>query len=192
MVKVRFIFPCLALGLLCACGGGGGGGNNTPPPPQKATGLSYSDPSSGDFRLVKDNLSTRNKIILNLVSPVNGNGRGVAFTFTVDSAKAILTKVAEADTEYVQNGVVLNLGGAPQLIKGIKQDGTLRVTVTEKGSGNAKPLNGVVARIAIQFKPDANLNTGAFISIGVTEGQYLPALGAPQVMNVNVGNLTTQ
>lgn len=185
------MFAGLSLGFLFACSGGGD--KNTPPaPPSKATGLGYTDPASGDFRLVKDSASNGSKIVLDLVGPATGQGRGVSFTFTVDATKASLVKVVDVDPEYVQNGSVFSLGNAPQVLKGIKQDGTLHVTVSQKGAGNPRGLGGVLVRIAVQFKQEAGLTVGTTIPISVTEGQYLPASGTAQTMNVNCGVLTAQ
>ncbi len=189
----RWVLMAGALVVLTACGGGGGGGTSSQPSqPTKAVGLAYTDPASGDFRLVRDASSTSTKLILRLVGPAASMGRGVAFTFTVDPALADLVKVTDADAEYVQNGDAFVLGDAPCFLKGIKQNGTLHVTVSQKGQGSARPLDATLLRVAVQFKAAAGLNAGAAIPITVTEGQYLPALEGPVAMTVATGSLKAQ
>lgn len=187
----RCIFMSSALVLLAACGGGGGSSSQTPQP-AKAAGLVYSDPAGGGFRLVRDASSTSTKVILRLVGPAASMGRGVAFTFTVDPALVDLVKVADADAEYVQNGDAFVLGDAPHFLKGIKQNGALHVTVSQKGQGGARALDAALLKIAVQFKAAAGLEAGTAIPLNVTEGQYLPAAGGPVAMTVSAGSLKAQ
>lgn len=189
----RWLFMSGALLFLMACGGGGGGGaSSQPSQPAKAAGLAYTDPAGGGFRLIRDAGSTSTKLILRLVGPAASTGRGVAFTFTVDPALADLVKVADAEAEYVQNGEAFVLGDAPRFLKGIKQNGTLRVTVSQKGQGSARALDAALLKVAIQFKAAAGLNAGTAIPISVTEGEYLPATGGPVAMTVSTGLLKAQ
>lgn len=194
MRTLRWSLLAGLLGCLCACGGGGGGNPAPPPTPpaSKATGLAYSDPAGSGFRLVKDASSTSARIVLRLVGPAGATGRGVSFSLSVDPAQADLVKVNDGDAEYVQNGEVFLLGNAPQLLKGLRQNGTLSVTAAQKGSGSARPLDGTLLKVAIQFKASANLVAGASIPITLTEGQYLPASGGPVTMTLSAGALTAQ
>lgn len=193
MGMTRWMWMSGALLFLTACGGGGGGGTNPQPaPPAKASGLAYTDPTSGDFRLVRDAGSTSAKLILRLVGPTASTGRGVAFTVTVDPSLADLVKVGDLDAEYVQNGDAFVLGDAPRFLKGIKQNGTLRVTVSQKGQGSARALDATLLKIALQFKASAGLDAGTAIPVSVTEGQYLPAAGGPVAMAVATGSLRAQ
>lgn len=193
MGMTRWMLMSGSLLLLAACGGGGGGSPSPQPtPPAKASGLAYTDPAGGDFRLVRDGASTSAKLILRLVGPAASTGRGVAFTFTVDPAMADLVKVADSDVEYVQNGDAFVLGDTPRLLKGIKQNGMLRVTVSQKGPGSARALDATLLRVALQFKASPALDAGTAIPVSVTEGQYLPATGGPVAMTVATGSLRAQ
>jgi len=193
MGMTRWMLMPAFLLLLAACGGGGGGNANPQPtPPAKASGLAYTDPTGGDFRLVRDASSTSAKVVLRLVGPAASMGRGVAFTFSVDPSLADLVKVADSDAEYVQNGDTFVLGDAPRFFKGIKQNGTLRVTVSQKGQGSARVLDATLLKLALQFKASAALDAGTAIPVSVTEGQYLPATGGPVVMTVATGALRAQ
>jgi hypothetical protein len=193
MGMTRWMLMPASLLLLAACGGGGGGNANPQPtPPAKASGLAYTDPAGGDFRLVRDAGSTSAKLVLRLVGPAASMGRGVAFTFSVDPSLADLVKVADSDAEYVQNGDTFVLGDAPRFLKGIRQNGTLRVTVSQKGPGSARALDATLLKLALQFKASASLDAGTAIPVSVTDGQYLPATGGPVAMTVATGALRAQ
>jgi len=190
MNRLRFALSGLGLAFLFACGGGKSGSST---PAQTAKGLAYADPASGDYRLVRDaSLSSGTKLVLDLVGPSTAYGRGIAFTFTVDS-KADLVKVADTDSQYVQNGSVFDLGAtSPKLLLGIKSNGTLDATIAMKGTGNAKLMNGVLARIALELHSATSSASGTGIPLSLTKAKLLPAIGDPIDIDVQAGILSIQ
>jgi len=154
-----------------------------------ATGLAYVDPTTGSYRLVKNTgLSTATHLVLDLTGVGTTNGAGIAFTFTVDTAKATWAKVIPADTEYTQNGTVLTLGTAPLALKGKVATTTLTGVVGQKGTGASVPLTGVLARVALDFKAGATVGA---VTLTSPKAQILQADGTISTVAIVPGTLTT-
>ena len=153
-----------------------------------ATSLSYTDPTTGTYRLIRNTtLSTPTHLVLDLTGFSAPNGAGIAFTFTVDTTRATWSKVTDTDAEYVKNGEVLTLGSAPLALKGKIATGTLTGALGQKGTGASVALNGVLARVALDFKAGAAVGAAALAS---SKAQILEATGTITTVSVTPGTLT--
>ncbi len=192
MNKLLSITAALALTGFLACGGGGGS-NPPPPPPPTATGLAYTDPTTGTYLLKKNpTLSTSTHIVLDLVGPA-GTGTGVSATLSADTTKVTWVNVATSDAAntFVQNGTAFNLGAAPQILKGKVIGDVLQITAAQKGFASPVSLNAPLLRIALDLK--ASQPTGAItFSADSTKCQVLDGAGTITAITVSVGTLTAQ
>jgi hypothetical protein len=153
-----------------------------------ATSLQYANPASGLYRLVKNvALSTNTHLVLDLTGVGGPSGAGIAFTFTVDTARATWAKVAGSDPEYVQSGTVLNLGSGPLPLKGKVLTTTLTGALGQKGTSAPVALNGVLARVALDLNVSAPLGTVTFSS---PKAQVLLADGTIATVSITLGVLT--
>jgi hypothetical protein len=184
------IFAGLLLAGTVACGGGGG--KNNPPPPPPAISLEYENPPTSDYVLVKnDILSSPAKVVLELRGPAIF-GRGVSFGIELDASKATFAKVEAADPEYARNAV-FDLGAVgPKLFKGVvDSSNTLRVSIAQKGTAaSAKPLDGPLALIAIELKPNVPQNTT--IALRPKDARILPASSGSAPITIVAGTLVAK
>ncbi len=146
-----------ALLLLTACGGGGGSSSSGP---NYATSLSYTNPTTGAFQLVKDPASSGGTLVLDLVCTNSTPLSGVSFSFSADTGKVSWSGTT---TTTMSNGSGFTLG-SPQAVV-MKTSGTvLSGALSQKGTGSpltpgsttvlAKltlTLNGSVAPGAVTF-----------------------------------------
>ena len=109
------LFSSLVLGAtLAACGGGDSTPANAPAAPPVApksapTSLSYTDPTSSGWRLVKDASSTPTRLVLDLVGPAGMQTRGVGFNLKRGMGLAFATF---ANGAYAADTGVFQLKGA--------------------------------------------------------------------------------
>ncbi len=197
MKKLLTASSLLALAGLVACGGGGGG--SSPAPTPTATGLAYTDPTSGTFLLKKDAASSGSHLVLDLVGPATGTASGVTLTLNADTTKVAWTNVAATDpaNTLVQNGT-FNLGsGTPILLARTYGTTTLMATVAQKGLAvTPATLNGVLLKVALDLKPNLGLAQGTTIQLSADSTKSLVLDGTKGTpispITVSVGTLTAQ
>ncbi len=177
----RFIQPAVALlGLatLLACGGGGGGGTPAPPPKTIADTLTYTNPTAGNYRLVRDSTSTQSRLVLDLVGPATGTAHGVAFILTL-SGSASWTN----PDSYTQN-VAFSLGSTPQILSRKLSGNTLQVGIFQKSKATgqnptpatAVSLNQTLAKVSLDL--GTSVPVGTTITISATKGSVMLADGS--------------
>ncbi|MDR0499556.1 MAG: hypothetical protein LBH03_07510 [Holophagales bacterium] len=173
----------MLLGLL-SCSGG------SKESPKIASSLVYTDPTDTErYRFVKGADSTSDKLVLELRGPASYRGRGVTFGLQADSSVNFV-KLRESDAEFAQNGV-FELGNAPQLFKSVMDGNTLRVSLAQKGTGNAQILSGVLARVAVQLQSGVVQGTNVSLRV-LNDARVLPENGNSTSINVEIGKLTAQ
>lgn len=171
-----------ALALLTACGGGGGGSST--PAPSSATSLTYTNPTTGTYQLVKDPASSGGTLVLDLVGPSGASISGVSFSASADTSKV-------AWSTPIQNGNTFTLGSAPQALA-TKVSGTeLQGAVSQKGTGSPVALTGtsVLAKVTLTLK--ANVTTGPITLSDTGKGAYLDGTGVHNTA-VTMGTLSAQ
>lgn len=191
----------VALGALVLTAGCGGSPSSTTPiaPPAPPQALSYQDPSSSGWRLVRDSSSTATRIVLNLIGPAGVSSRGVGFNLQRGTSLAFGTFASGA---YAHDTGVFELkGGNPNFepYAGTDADPVLFVaaplppgTVLTTGifqkdrSFAAKDATQPLVQVAIELVPgspgvaaNAASQTAAY-GLNVVKARMIPAdIGAP-------------
>ncbi|WP_306598851.1 hypothetical protein [Geothrix sp. 21YS21S-2] len=163
------LLSALGLGVILACGGGGGG-SSAPAPPAKtiADTLTYTNPASGAYMLVRNgSKSTPSHLVLDLLGP-SGEVSGVGFYLTADETKVTWTLVDPEDPERVKSGIFSNT-----IVKSLVSGGTLQAGVYQKGTTPAASVlaSTVLASVALDLKskvpllnpPNVTLTSGKAI-----------------------------
>ena len=197
MTPMKTILSAAALLLLSgllACGSGGGG--STPPVTPAATGLAYTDPATGTYKLVKNASSTGAHLVFDLLGPAAGTASGVSITLSADPARVTWVDVPAGGTTAVlmQNGTQFSLGSGTPIQKAKATAGVLQVTVAQKAPTAAASLNGPLLRVALDFKAGTGLTQGSVITLSADAAkcQVLDGTGAITPIAVAVGTLTAQ
>ena len=196
ILLVALFGTLLSLAGLLACGGGGGGGGAAGGSSSIRLSLVYTDPPpAAGYRFVSDALlSTPTHLVLNLVGPDGGRGRGVAFALDLSSGSGAVAwaMVTPGDTQYVEN-ILFNLGpGAPLVKTALQGQTTLLADIFQKGPGNDQALDTPICRVALDAQ--APLTAGS-IPISVVQFKVLPPTGttlADATAICTVGTLAVQ
>ncbi len=173
-------------------------GSDSPPPPPAptATGLAYTDPTTGTYLLKKNTtLSTASHLVLDLVGPSAGTAAGVSLTLSADTTKATWMDIAGGGTSVlVQNGTQFSLGTGTPILKARATGNVLQTTVAQKNPTAAASLNGALLRVALDLKPSLGLAPGTVITLSAdtVKCQVLDGAGIISPITVTVGTLTAQ
>ena len=197
MTPMKTILSAAALLLLSGfLGCGSGGGGSTPPVTPAATGLAYTDPATGTYRLVKNASSTGAHLVFDLVGPATGMASGVAITLSADATRVTWVDVPAGGTTAVlmQNGTQFSLGSGTPIQKAKATAGVLQVTVAQKAPTAAASLNGPLLRVALDFKPGTGLAQGSVITLSADAAkcQVLDGTGTIAPITIALGTLTAQ
>ena len=87
-MNLKHLVPVVLAASLAACGGSY---SPAPLPTKTPTSLSYADPTSSGWRLVKDAASTPTRLVLDLVGPDGTQTRGVGFNLKRGAGLAFST-----------------------------------------------------------------------------------------------------
>lgn len=182
------------LGLALACGGGKEAGAPAPAPAQ---GLTYTDPTTTGWRLVKDPSSTPTRLVLNLVGPTGLKTRGAGFNLLAPAPVrygtfhvAIPGTVHATDFPIADTGVYELLNTDPRdpwtgdpipnhpleptlLAGGVKAGHVLTVGIFQKDRrASAKESGQPLARIALELDPAGGLFAGDTLPLAILKARY--------------------
>lgn len=189
---MRPLLALPALLLLLACGGSRVGN-------EASAGLLYTDPASGEWRLVQDPSSTPERLVLTLVGPAGLKTRGASLTLMADPSQVRFLSFADGSCVQSAGVYTTTAAGRPdesrvlQLVVGGVQGGKLTVGVFQKdlrepAQDSGRPL----FRIALAAMP--GLASGTAIPLLLRKASYVPddlaaAQYRPQPAPVAVGRL---
>jgi hypothetical protein len=186
-------FATLSLAALCACGGGGG---SPPAPPLPATGLAYTDPTSGTYRLVKNAASSGSHLVLDLMGPGSGTAMGTSITLSADTTRVTWVDVPPGGTTatLMKNGTQFNLGSGLPIQNAKATGNVLQATVAQKNPTPAAALSGTLLQVALDLKPGLGLPPGTTLTLSAdgSKCQVLDGTGVISPITVAVGTLTAQ
>lgn len=175
--RILALLPVAGLLLLSACGGGSGSSSPVVQPKQ----LAYTNPTSGDYKLLKNAASTPTTLILDLQGPAGTTGTGAGFTLSLDSTKATWSST-------LINGKAFVLGSAPQILSATVSGGTLQAAVAQKGLSAPVDLGNTLATVQMSMVSGA---TPGDLALQAGKCKVLTPTGI-QTITVSVGTLKVQ
>ena len=192
MKKLITLSAIFVLGTLLGCGGGSK--TSPAPAPPQATSLAYTNPASGEYRLVKNtDLSSGAKLVLDLMGPSTGTGSGVSITLTAGAQVSwVNVNAGDSAGTYLANGTAFTLGGSPQIMKAQVTGNTLVATLAEKGHGTPKALSAPLLRVAVNLKPGVGTAPGTAVTLTPGECKLLDGAGNLNTITLTAGTLTAQ
>jgi len=146
----------LVLPAILACVGCGGGGGGAPAAKTVADTLTYTNPASGTYTLLKNTTkSTPTHLVLDLVGPP-GNVSGVGFYLSADQTKVTWTTVDTGDPEKVKSSTF-----SSTILKSKVSGDILQAGVYQKGTTAtiAATSATVLASVALNLKGSIPVNT---------------------------------
>lgn len=157
-----------------------------------ATGLSYADPATEGWRLVKNvGASTPDRLVLDLVGPEGESGRGVELVLATEPAESVWAQV-DPDTDRVRN-IAFDLGPEPRLLAAHEAGGTLRAGVFQKGdSAPPAAYTGPLVSVALELASGATVASGTPLVLGVERASELPGVGSLRPVHVEIGALAAE
>jgi len=156
--------------------------------------LSYTDPVSGHYRLVKNAAkSSDSHLVLDLVGP-SGSVSGVGFYLSADRNRVLWTVVDPGDTEGVQNTVFSNA-----LVKSRVIGNTLEAGIYQKGA--IAPVSAttttVLASVALDLRSGVLIRNPPTVNLAPVSGKAVilnpPGSAAPATsIDIAAGTLTAR
>jgi hypothetical protein len=161
-----------------------------------ASGLAYTDPTSGTYKLVKNAGSTGSHLVFDLVGPSTGTASGVSITLSADTTKVTWVDVPAGGTTaaLLQNGTQFNLGAGTPIQKAKATGNLLQATVAQKNPTAPASLNGPLLQVALDLKAGLGLAQGTAITLVADplKCQVLDGSGTIATITVAVGTLSAQ
>ena len=189
------VSPANATTYTLTASGSGGTANATTSVTVKtiATAMSYTDPTSGTYKLVKNaTKSTATHLVLDLVGPP-ASLSGVGFCLSADPTKIDWAVVDSGDAEKVKSSVFSNT-----IVKTkVGTDGVLQAGIYQKGTTGAfNPTSStVLASVALDLKNNATITNPRTVVFSAVSGKAVilnpPGSGSTtSAITIATGTLT--
>jgi len=173
-------FSGIVLATLTGCGGSSYPTYTAPPGPVAASGLTYTDPAAGGWRLVKDASSTSTRLVLDLVGPAGTMTRGVGFNI---KAPAGLRFDTFSDGMGIHDLGAYNLvsaaanpGEPVALTSALLPGNVLTVGIYQKGREQPAIDSGAapLCQVALKLDTTVGLHAGDPLALSVPKARVIP------------------